>query len=177
MMAHELKARGEMDPRWQWKLEHIFETEEAFEATMEEAKKDIEEMKKWQGRVHEDPRQAIRDSFNGSLKIERLMAYASMHKDEDSGDPVRQARAAKVQTLIVAASSASAFLDPELLALPDEKLQEMINDPDFSDYSEMLRGLIRQKPHFFVDFSYQLCNGGFSSSRISSKHPMKIHIF
>ena len=24
-----------------------------------------------------------------------------------------------------------------------EKLQEMINDPDFSDYSEMLRGLIR----------------------------------
>lgn len=147
MMAHELKARGEMDPRWQWKLEHIFETEEAFEATMEEAKKDIEEMKKWQGRVHEDPRQAIRDSFNGSLKIERLMAYASMHKDEDSGDPVRQARAAKVQTLIVAASSASAFLDPELLALPDEKLQEMINDPDFSDYSEMLRGLIRQKPH------------------------------
>ena len=146
-MAQELKNRNEMDPRWQWRLDHIFETEEAFEAGMEAAKKDIENMKTWQGRVHENPRQAIRDSYAGSLKIEKLMAYASMHKDEDGGDPVRQARAAKVQSLIVAASSASAFLDPELLALPEETLQEMMNDPDFSDYSEMLRGLLRQKPH------------------------------
>ena len=95
-MAQELKNRNEMDARWQWRLDHIFETEAAFEAAMEEAKKDIEEMKKWQGRVAEDPRQAIRDSFAGSLKIERLMAYASMHKDEDSSDPVRQARSSKV---------------------------------------------------------------------------------
>ena len=146
-MAQELKNRNEMDARWQWRLDHIFETEAAFEAAMEEAKKGIEEMKKWQGRVAEDPRQAIRDSFAGSLKIEWLMAYASMHKDEDSSDPERQARSSKVQSLIVAASSAAAFLDPELLALPEEKLQEMMDDPDFSDYSEMLRGLLRQKPH------------------------------
>ncbi|MBQ6803542.1 MAG: hypothetical protein IJP04_02695, partial [Clostridia bacterium] len=114
-MAQQLKNRNEMDPRWQWRLDHIFETEEAFEAAMEAARSDVEKMKGWQGRVAENPRQAILDSHAISLQIERLMAYASMHKDEDSGDPVRQARAAKVQSLIVAASSAAAFLDPELL--------------------------------------------------------------
>ena len=30
-MANELKTRGEMDPRWQWRLDHIFATEEEFE--------------------------------------------------------------------------------------------------------------------------------------------------
>ena len=30
-MAKELKPRNEMDPRWQWRLDHIFATEEAYE--------------------------------------------------------------------------------------------------------------------------------------------------
>ena len=30
-MAKELKNRKDMDPRWQWRLEDIFATEEAYE--------------------------------------------------------------------------------------------------------------------------------------------------
>lgn len=146
-MAQELKARAEMDPRWQWHLEDIYPTEAAYEKALEDVKEKIEHLKAWKGRVAENPRQVIREDAAVSEAMEKLAAYAMMHKDEDSGDTARQARAAKLESLMVAASSALAFLSPELLELPASTLEDLEKDPDFSEFSEMLRGLIRKKPH------------------------------
>ena len=146
-MPRELKARADMDARWQWRLEDIFPTEEAYEQAYQKAQADMERMKTWQGRVALDPRQAIRDADDLSLQLDRLGAYALMHKDEDSADPARQARAARFQSLAVAAGSATAFLSPELLSLPEETLRDMQEDPAFADYSEEMRLLLLKKPH------------------------------
>ena len=146
-MARELKARNEMDRQWQWHLEDIFPTDESYEAAYAQAQQAIQAMAGWQGKVKDDPKQAIRDADAISLKLDHLAAYALMHKDEDGSDPERQARAARFQSLAVAADSAISFLDPELLALPEETLKALMNDLDFADYSEMLRLLLLQKPH------------------------------
>lgn len=146
-MAKELKNRKDMDARWQWRLDHIFATEEAYEQAFAEAQAQADKMASWQGRVNENPRQAIREADALALRLDRLGAYALMRKDEDSGDPERQARAARFQTLAVKAGAAMSFLDPELLALPEAELQALRSDPDFADYHEMIRLLLLQKPH------------------------------
>ena len=110
-MAQELKARKEMDPRFQWRLEDIFATGEAYEKAYAEAERAIAAMAGWQGRVKENPRQAILDADAISLRLDHLAAYALMHKDEDGADPERQARAMRFQTLGVKAGSAMAFLE------------------------------------------------------------------
>jgi len=76
-----------MDPRWQWRLEDIFETQEAFETAFAQAKAQIEELPKWQGHVAENPRAAIEKYFALSELVERLYSYATMRKDEDGSDP------------------------------------------------------------------------------------------
>ena len=146
-MAQELKTRNEMDKRYQWRLEDIFPTDKAYEQAYAQAEQAIENMTAWQGRVKENPRQAILDANALSLQLDHLAAYALMRKDEDGSDPARQARAMRFQTLGAKAGGAVAFLDPELLALPEETLRAMMNDPDFSDFSETLRLLLLQKPH------------------------------
>ena len=146
-MPQELKARNEMDKQYQWRLEDIFPSDEAYESAYALAEKSIAAMAQRQGKVAQNPRQAIRDADALSLQLDHLAAYALMHKDEDSSDPVRQARAAKFQSLAVKAAAATSFLDPELLALPEDTLKAMMNDPDFADYSETLRLLLLQKPH------------------------------
>ena len=138
-MAKELKNRQDMDPRWQWRLDHIFATEVAYEQAYAKAQKDIEKMASWQGRVSENPRQAILDADALALQLDHLAAYAL--------DPARQARAAKFQSLAVKADAATSFLSPELLALPETELQAMAKDPSFADYSESIRLLLLQKPH------------------------------
>lgn len=146
-MAKELKNRNDMDPRWQWRLDHIFATEEAYEQAFAEAKRRIGEVASFQGRVGEDPKAAVTACNDLARLMDRMAAYAIMHKHEDGADPVRQARAAKLESLLVEGESAGAYLNPELLALPAERLEALAKDPDFSDYSEMLRLLIRQKAH------------------------------
>jgi oligoendopeptidase F len=101
-------------------------------------------MAAWQGRVKENPRQAIMDADALALQLDHLAAYALMRKDEDGSDPERQGRAMRFQTLGAKAGSAVSFLDPELLALPEETLRAMMNDPAFADYSERLRLLLLQ---------------------------------
>ena len=108
-MAKELKARNEMDKAYQWRLEDIFATDEAYEAAYAQAEKAVEAMAGWQGKVAENPRQAIRDADALSLKIDHLAAYALMHRDEDGSDPARQARAMRFQSLAVKAGSATSF--------------------------------------------------------------------
>ncbi len=146
-MATELKTRKDMDPRYQWRLDHIFATEQAYENAYAAAQAAIEHMASWQGKVASDPKEAILEADRLSLTLDHLAAYALMHKDEDSGDPERQSRAARFQSLAVKADAATSFLDPELLAMPEETLQALASDPMFSDYSEMLRILLLQKPH------------------------------
>ena len=146
-MAQELKPRNEMDARWQWHLEHIFATEEAYDQAFAQAKRQIEETRAFQGKVAQDPKGAIMAADALDCLLDRMAAYALMHKDEDGSDPVRQARAAKLESLLVEAQSAGAFLNPELLAMPEEQLQALARDPDFAAYSEMLRLMIRKKPH------------------------------
>ena len=146
-MPQAIKARAEMDPKWQWRLEDIFATEADYDAAFAQAQADIERVKAWQGKVKNNPGQAIRAADAIELQLDRLAAYALMHKDEDSSDPARQARAARFQSLAMAAGSALAFLTPELLALPEETLQSLRTDPGMADYSEMIRVLLLQKPH------------------------------
>ena len=89
-MAQELKKREEMDSRYQWRLDHIFATEADFEAAFAQAQGLVEAYKGWQGKVKEDPRQAMRDESVISQLLSKLYAYALMHKDEDTGDSARQ---------------------------------------------------------------------------------------
>lgn len=146
-MAHELKDRKDMDPRWQWRLDHIFRTEADYEAAFLEAKRQIKAVAAYQGKVARDVKAPILAADRLGLLLDRMAAYALMHKDEDGADPARQARAAKLESLLAEAGAAAAFLDPELLQLPDEQLNALASDPELADYSERLRLLIRQKPH------------------------------
>ena len=146
-MIREPKNRSQQDPRTLWDLTALYQTEAAFEQDFEKAKGQLEQVKAWQGRVHEDPRAAIRESTAMDETLEKLYTYAGLHRDEDTGDEQRQALAARMESLIVKAQSETAFLSPELLMLPDETLEEMQKDPAFSDYSEMIRLLRREKSH------------------------------
>ena len=146
-MGKELKTRTEMDKKYQWRLEDIFATDEAYEQAYAQTEQAIKKMAGWQGRVAENPRQAILDADALSLRMDHLAAYALMHKDEDSSDSARQARAMRFQNLGVKAGSAMSFLSPELLSLPEEALKALMEDASFADFSEMLRLLLLQKPH------------------------------
>ncbi|MBO2516523.1 MAG: oligoendopeptidase F [Clostridiales bacterium] len=143
----ELKSRSEMDPAYQWKLEHMFPSNELMEQQLEEVQQAIKELAKLEGHVKDDTRKAIIDFYAVEQKLSKIYVYCSMRKDEDVSDTYYQNMYAKAGTVSVSFSTAASFLVPELLEMSDEELDSLIRDPAMKDYDAELRAVIRQKPH------------------------------
>ena len=58
-MAHELKNRADMDPRWQWHLNDIYASAEAFEADFAKVKDGVEAVKRIPSRLSGTPTPSI----------------------------------------------------------------------------------------------------------------------
>ena len=83
------KTRKEIDPKYQWKLEDIFDSDESWEKEFGEAGKLTEQIGSFRGNLGSSSDrlyEALSLASDLSLKAERLFVYAHMRKDEDNGN-------------------------------------------------------------------------------------------
>lgn len=81
-------------------------------------------------------------------KLETLLVYTSMRRDEDTTKSTYQGMYDQAMQLFVRASTAISFIEPEILALPQEKLDQFVQDyPELKLYDHQLQDLNRHRPH------------------------------
>ena len=145
-----MRTRAETEERFKWNLKDIYEPNDAWEQEFEKAKAQGEAFAGFAGRLGEGKTvvlEALNAYFDAAKRMTRLFCYASMSRNGDNGDPVYQALQDRAMTLWTKNATASAFLSPELLALPEETLVSYAADPAFADYDVFLKDLLRQKAH------------------------------
>ena len=91
---------------------------------------------------------ACMEGINAVVKdLSRLSVYAFMRRDEDTRLSEFAALQSRVQMLSMKFSANVSYINPELTALPVEKLEELAADPRLKDYDYTIRGIIKGKPH------------------------------
>ena len=146
-MAAKLRKREEIPAQYKWNLSHISTDAAAWEAALADVLASGKKFAAWEGKVAENPRQAIREYFDLNQQAEPVFSYAFLRGETDNGDPVAQGLRARASQMGVQLSTAMSFFEPELLSLDDALLAEIAADPAMADYDAFLRNLIRQKPH------------------------------
>ncbi len=146
----EIKARNEMDPAYQWDLSHIFKSREDWEAAYAECESRIPEIGALAGTLGESAEtlaaaSALIDEI--SLKLEYVGSYAFLMKAADGSDPVAQELEDRAMRLFVKFGMASAFIEPELLAIPEETLLTYMNDPVLANRRHYLEDVNRGRAH------------------------------
>ncbi|WP_150266784.1 oligoendopeptidase F [Paenibacillus tepidiphilus] len=145
----QLLKRSEVPADHRWKLEDMFASQDVWDKEYSEVKELIKKAADFQGKL--DSPEALKACFELddrlSLLTERLYVYAHMRQDEDTAEPVYQALTQKAKKLSVEAGEAVSFVTPEILALPDAKLDEFIADPALSAYTFTLTEMKREKAH------------------------------
>ena len=143
------RNRSELPLSDTWRLEDIFQTNAEWEQSYARADASIETMAALEGKLGELPalKEVLDLLFSLDLVAGKLYAYARMRRDEDNTRTQYQALCDRALALCVRASTASAFIAPELLALPMAYLTSAKDHADFSDYRTYLRDIIRRKPH------------------------------
>ena len=140
--------RSETNKKYQWKTEDIFPSDEAWEALFAEAEKALD-FSAFEGKLA-DKAELIKffaKEEEAGKMLERLHLYAHMRHDEDTRVAKYTAMQSRAMSLYVRFSSATAFAEPELTALPEAALRAFAADPEFANYDYFFRQLIKSKDH------------------------------
>ncbi|HEU5230997.1 MAG TPA: oligoendopeptidase F, partial [Ktedonobacteraceae bacterium] len=145
------KERTAIPREFTWDLESIFSHNDLWEQGFQAIQNSLPELEALQGTLAQSGKALLavlqkRDAI--FEKLERLYSYASMRKDEDTANSQYLGMADRAMQIVVRASTAASFIEPEILALPEETLHQFIQaTPELTLYQQQLRDLNRQRPH------------------------------
>ncbi|QGG47136.1 oligoendopeptidase F [Heliorestis convoluta] len=147
----DLPQREAIEEKYRWRLEDIYSTDEAWEKEYLSVSEQVEKLKSLQGQLAQNSAtllQALQWQDELGQKMEKLFTYARMRRDENNSNTVYQALTDRITALSSDVSSQTAFLLPEILAIPDGTLQQFLQkEQGLALYRFALDDLRRQKPH------------------------------
>ena len=150
-MNDRLLKREEVPVEQTWRLEDIYPDEALWEEELQEAKSVAAKVKEYEGRLCESAQnlyEALKLYDDCSLKLDRVGGYSFMRHDQDAGNSHYQELELKVQSASVRISEELAFVEPEILAIPDDVIARFYGEePGLRDYEVTIREIRRMKDH------------------------------
>ena len=148
--ASEVPTRDQIAVEDTWDLSGIYPDESDWETDANRMSALIETVASYRGALGESAsrlRQALDDIMTLRQTLERIRVYAALRRDENLANSEALARYERSVAIAIEAGEALAFVEPELLALPPERLDELAADPLLAPYQHLLDDLARRRPH------------------------------
>lgn len=150
-MAKELLQRSEVRMEDTWAIEDIYPTKEAWESDIQKARELAMEISGMQEQMAKSAGELLK-ILDLYMECERIMQqavhYAKRASDVDTRNTGHQADLQRVLGIVADISSKLAFLEPKLLSLPKETLEEyQKEEPKLSLYHIWFQELYRKKEH------------------------------
>jgi oligoendopeptidase F len=149
--APALRERDQIPDRFKWNLTHIFPDWPAWEAAYRDLDQKIVAFGALQGTLAKGG-----DALLGALQLRdeigqleyKVWYFAALRYDEDQRNNEINAKRQQVQILFAKAAQASAWFDPELLAIPLPTVQQWMDaTTELAVYRFAVEDLYRQQEH------------------------------
>lgn len=138
-----------------WNVEGFFPSFAAWQQAFAKANRD-EQKPRWpeiaafKGKLGEGAA-TLKAALDTTLKIERelssLYTYAHLRHDEDIADDAHKGAYTRASAILYDFAQETAWFEPELLALPEAKIQEYLSSPLLADFRFHIEKVIRVKQH------------------------------
>ncbi|MFT9846106.1 oligoendopeptidase F [Aneurinibacillus sp. REN35] len=154
-----LPKRSEVKPEFKWKLESIFPSDAAWEEEYKKVQELINKIGTYKGKLSESPAvlaECMKTYEELGLAMERVYVYARMRRDEDNTNTTYQALTDRAGSLNIRVASALAYMVPEILAMPNEQLDQYIAAETLAPYRFYLTEIKRQKEHVLSEREEQI---------------------
>ena len=152
--------RKDVPQNLKWKLNDVFESDEAWEKEYKAVVKEYGEydFDAFKGKLADKTTllEFLRFNDQVSRRLERLYLYATMRHHEDVRVSKNTAALGMIGSTFSQLLSRLAFVEPELTKLDDELLQGFIADSDFAEYEYALRKVVKSKAHVLSEAEEKL---------------------
>jgi oligoendopeptidase F len=149
--ASPLPRRAEVPSELTWDLSVVYATEAAWEEDFKRVEELVAPFAARQGTLAQSAASLLvclqaRDEVG--IAYSQLRSYASLRQSEDNGNAESQARVSRCEMLGTRLAAATAFIEPEILALEPNTLSELrAQEPGLELYSYYFETLERRRPH------------------------------
>lgn len=150
-MTATLPKRSELPKEQTWNVEALFASEADWRVAYEQALAANRELEPFAGHLAESGKTLLdtletRERLNlGAFKV---FMYASLQQSTDGGNAAYTSMFSQARGLLAEAGAAAAYIEPEILAIPAERLEALIkSEPGLETYRHYFGGLGLRKPH------------------------------
>ena len=147
-------TRDEIPEQSKWDLSGLYSTNEDWDKDLIALEADLSGYASFQGTLSQSflkLRECIDFDMNFSRRIEKLYTFAHLKNDEDKTNNFYQKNFEKVMRLISEANSASSFIRPEIMEIPQEKIAEFIKEEGMEFYKFYLEQILRYRDHTLTE--------------------------
>jgi oligoendopeptidase F len=144
------RKREDIDEQYKWKLEDIYSSDALIEEDFKRVKDLLpqeQDIKSTLGKSAAHLKKALQWVEELERKAEKLYVYSRMRRDEDNGDSNYQAMFDRMEGLNIQVGSATSFMVPEIIAIPDNDIKSFMEDADLKLYQFYIEEVLRQKEH------------------------------
>ena len=152
--SKKIPERSEVAEKDKWDLGRLYKNDSEWEKSLLELNEKIEKISSFKGELGksaEKLEEFLLFMNSRGLLEERLGYYSNLKLSEDGGDGKNQERFSKFITAASKAQAETSFMNPELQAIPEDKMKEMLADERIKPFSIMLSKILRYKPHILSD--------------------------
>ena len=144
-MSTKIPNRSEVPESDKWNLSSIYKSNDEWEAALKELPALTEKVVSFKGKLSSSSKtllEALKALEAAELKMETVYHYASLQHEADEDDSLATDRDGRAMMAYTEMQSALSFMDPELLAIPEETLRTWISEPEYKDYKKYVEKLL-----------------------------------
>ncbi|MBQ4001478.1 MAG: oligoendopeptidase F family protein, partial [Lachnospiraceae bacterium] len=151
MDAGKVLKRDQVPKEFTWDLSMIFENDEAWLEAFEALKPLPATLRAYEGRLGESAETLLSFLQLGDevrLKLEKIYGYASLSADQDTADSKYQDFRGRAASLYAMIMGSVAFQAPEIISIPEEKLNAFYQEkPELLTYKRSIDVIRRRAAH------------------------------
>lgn len=154
-LTKKIKERTEVDKEDRWNVEALYssmqEWESDFKIWAREGKTprfpEILEFKDTLAKNAQQLRALLEICLNFERHLSKLFTYAHLRHDEDVAQDENKKAFARASSILHDFRLETAWIEPEILKIPDAKMKEFLNSETLQEYRIYLEKILRMKPH------------------------------
>lgn len=150
-MNKRVPIRSKVDGKFTWNAESVFKSDQAWEKEVGKILQDIPKVKAYQGCLAQGPAVLLEALYEGNnllLRAQKVFLYAGFSYAVDTTDQKAAGQRSQAQGLYGQVISAVSFLQPEILSIGKETLDQwMMQDEKLAIYRHSFEDLFRKQTH------------------------------
>lgn len=143
--AEEQQSTEQNIEKYTWNLADIYPSQTDFDKDFEAVSKMLAKISAYQGKLSKKTKfvEFLQLNETISRKIEKLSLYAHLKQDLNIEDKKAAHLKARTEKLVSEYAAAAAFMEPEILAMPKNKLNALKK----SQYARYIESIVKRKRH------------------------------